>query len=84
MPKRVRTQISVFQPISGHVDERAVCIGDCGIFRRVVYQQSIHSENCVRDDLGSTTAGLVGLMVRWHESYLIDADFGHIPVSNLY
>ena len=28
--------------------------------------------------------GLVGLMVRWHESYLIDADFGHIPVSNLY
>ena len=28
--------------------------------------------------------GLIGLMVRWRESYLINVDFGHIPVSNLY
>lgn len=28
--------------------------------------------------------GFTGLMVRWFESYLIDPDFGHIPVSNLY
>lgn len=28
--------------------------------------------------------GFVGLMVRWYESYLIGADVGHIPVSNLY
>jgi cytochrome c-type biogenesis protein CcsB len=28
--------------------------------------------------------GLVGLMVRWYESYLVDPEFGHIPVSNLY
>lgn len=28
--------------------------------------------------------GLTGLMVRWYESYLIDPEFGHIPVSNLY
>jgi cytochrome c-type biogenesis protein CcsB len=28
--------------------------------------------------------GTVGLMVRWYESYLIGADVGHIPVSNLY
>lgn len=28
--------------------------------------------------------GTVGLMVRWYESYLIDPEFGHIPVSNLY
>lgn len=28
--------------------------------------------------------GFVGLMVRWYESYLIGADIGHIPVSNLY
>jgi cytochrome c-type biogenesis protein CcsB len=28
--------------------------------------------------------GMVGLMVRWHESYLISHDVGHIPVSNLY
>ena len=30
------------------------------------------------------TMGMVGLMVRWKESYLIGADVGHIPVSNLY
>ncbi len=32
----------------------------------------------------ATVFGLVGLMVRWKESYLISPDFGHIPVSNLY
>jgi len=32
----------------------------------------------------ATTMGLVGLMVRWRESYLLGADIGHIPVSNLY
>lgn len=28
--------------------------------------------------------GTAGMMVRWHESYLVGADVGHIPVSNLY
>ena len=28
--------------------------------------------------------GFTGMMVRWFESYLIGADVGHIPVSNLY
>ena len=28
--------------------------------------------------------GLVGMLVRWYESYLIAPDVGHIPVSNLY
>ena len=32
----------------------------------------------------ATVMGLVGLMVRWRESYLIHIDVGHIPVSNLY
>jgi cytochrome c-type biogenesis protein CcsB len=32
----------------------------------------------------AVTLGFVGLMVRWYESYLIGADVGHIPVSNLY
>lgn len=32
----------------------------------------------------ATTMGLIGLMVRWRESYLISHDVGHIPVSNLY
>ncbi len=28
--------------------------------------------------------GLIGLLVRWRESYMIHVDVGHIPVSNLY
>ncbi len=28
--------------------------------------------------------GFAGLGVRWYESYLINPDYGHIPVSNLY
>ena len=28
--------------------------------------------------------GLIGLLVRWRESYLVNPDYGHIPVSNLY
>ncbi len=32
----------------------------------------------------ATVMGSVGLMVRWRESYLLGADIGHIPVSNLY
>ncbi len=32
----------------------------------------------------ATVMGLVGLMVRWRESYLVHIDVGHIPVSNLY
>ncbi|MDO5686127.1 MAG: c-type cytochrome biogenesis protein CcsB [Neisseria sp.] len=28
--------------------------------------------------------GMVGLLVRWHESYLLRPDAGHFPVSNLY
>jgi len=28
--------------------------------------------------------GFVGLMVRWRESYLVNPEYGHIPVSNLY
>ena len=32
----------------------------------------------------AVTMALVGTMVRWFESYLLGADVGHIPVSNLY
>jgi len=32
----------------------------------------------------ATVMGLVGLLVRWRESYLIHYDVGHFPVSNLY
>ena len=33
---------------------------------------------------GAVTLGATGLLVRWYESYLIGADIGHIPISNLY
>ena len=30
------------------------------------------------------TMGLVGLLVRWRETYMVGADVGYIPVANLY
>jgi len=42
------------------------------------------------ESLGSRIAwvavgmALIGTLVRWYESYLLGADVGHIPVSNLY
>ena len=32
----------------------------------------------------AAAAGLTGMLVRWHESYLISPRDGHIPISNLY
>jgi cytochrome c-type biogenesis protein CcsB len=32
----------------------------------------------------AVVAGFTGMLVRWYESYLVGADVGHIPVSNLY
>ncbi len=32
----------------------------------------------------ATVLGTTGLLARWRESYLLGADIGHIPVSNLY
>jgi len=32
----------------------------------------------------AATFGFVGMLVRWRESYLINFDYGHIPVSSLY
>ncbi len=48
------------------------------------------SQSDTLESLGSKIAwvavgmALIGTMVRWYESYLIGADVGHIPVSNLY
>ncbi|MBC7602703.1 MAG: c-type cytochrome biogenesis protein CcsB, partial [Ramlibacter sp.] len=47
-------------------------------------------ESATMEKIGSRLAwaavgmALIGTMVRWYESYLIGADVGHIPVSNLY
>ncbi|MCS6765144.1 MAG: c-type cytochrome biogenesis protein CcsB [Candidatus Protistobacter heckmanni] len=32
----------------------------------------------------AVTLGWAGMMARWYESYLLGADVGHIPISNLY
>ena len=32
----------------------------------------------------AVTMALIGTLMRWYESYLIGADVGHVPVSNLY
>jgi cytochrome c-type biogenesis protein CcsB len=48
------------------------------------------SQSSAMEALGSRLAwvavgmALIGTLVRWYESYLIGADVGHIPVSNLY
>ncbi|MBC5764848.1 c-type cytochrome biogenesis protein CcsB [Ramlibacter albus] len=47
-------------------------------------------QSAAMEGLGSKLAwaavsmALIGTMVRWYESYLLGADIGHIPVSNLY
>lgn len=48
------------------------------------------TQGSVMESLGSKIAwaavamALIGMMVRWYESYLLGPDIGHIPVSNLY
>jgi cytochrome c-type biogenesis protein CcsB len=48
------------------------------------------TQSSTLESLGSKIAwvavgmALIGTLVRWYESYLIGADVGHIPVSNLY
>lgn len=50
----------------------------------------VRGQGAAMDLLGSRLAwvavgmALVGTLVRWYESYLLGADIGHIPVSNLY
>lgn len=59
-------------------------------FSMVSYFASIFTRNDYLGKVGSAFAwsavimGVVGLAVRWRESYLINPEFGHIPVSNLY
>jgi cytochrome c-type biogenesis protein CcsB len=60
------------------------------VFATVVYFVSIFNKS---EFTGKTatflvwtaaTFGFVGMLVRWRESYLINFDYGHIPVSSLY
>jgi cytochrome c-type biogenesis protein CcsB len=51
-----------------------------GLFSRSEFGGSVGSKLC----WAGAVLGLVGMMVRWYESYLVGPDVGHIPVSNLY
>jgi cytochrome c-type biogenesis protein CcsB len=51
-----------------------------GLLARSPTGASIGSKLC----WAAVVLGFTGMMVRWYESYLIGADVGHIPVSNLY
>ena len=51
-----------------------------GLVARSDFGSSIGSRLC----WAAVVLGWTGMMVRWYESYLIGADVGHIPVSNLY
>lgn len=51
-----------------------------GLVRKSEAGASIGSKLC----WAAVLLGFTGLMVRWYESYLLGADVGYIPVSNLY
>ena len=51
-----------------------------GLVARSHFGSSVGSLLC----WAGVVLGLTGMLVRWYESYLIGADVGHIPVSNLY
>ena len=60
------------------------------VFSTVFYWLGLLSRSPFGGAVGSTLCwaavvlGFTGMMVRWYESYLVGADVGHIPVSNLY
>jgi cytochrome c-type biogenesis protein CcsB len=51
-----------------------------GLLARTDFGVAVGSKLC----WAAILMGFVGMMVRWYESYLLGADIGHIPVSNLY
>ncbi len=51
-----------------------------GFLARSESNMSIASKLC----WAAVVLGFTGMLVRWYESYLIGADIGHIPISNLY
>ena len=51
-----------------------------GLVTRSNFGSAVGSKLC----WAAVVLGFTGMLVRWYESYLIGADIGHIPVSNLY
>lgn len=58
----------------------AMVVYFAGLFLRSEFTQKVGTALT----WSASAMGLIGLMVRWKESYLIGPDVGHIPVSNLY
>lgn len=60
------------------------------VLATVTYFAALFSKSSYVGKIATTLAwsgvafGLVGMLVRWRESYLINVDYGHIPVSSLY
>ena len=60
------------------------------VMATVAYFTGLFAQSAFVEKVGSaltwsaTTMGIVGLMVRWRESYLMGDDIGYVPVSNLY
>jgi cytochrome c-type biogenesis protein CcsB len=51
-----------------------------GLLTKSAFGGAVGSKLC----WAAVVLGFTGMLVRWYESYLIGADVGHIPVSNLY
>ena len=51
-----------------------------GLITRSGFGASVGSKLC----WSAVVLGFTGMLVRWYESYLVGADVGHIPISNLY
>ena len=51
-----------------------------GLITRSTFGSSVGSKLC----WSAVVLGFTGMLVRWYESYMIGADIGHIPISNLY
>ncbi|HEX7635366.1 MAG TPA: c-type cytochrome biogenesis protein CcsB [Noviherbaspirillum sp.] len=51
-----------------------------GLVTRSDFGGSIGSKLC----WAAVVMGFTGMLARWYESYLVGADIGHIPISNLY
>jgi cytochrome c-type biogenesis protein CcsB len=51
-----------------------------GLVSRSPFGSAVGSKLC----WAGVVLGVTGMLVRWYESYLIGADVGHIPISNLY
>ena len=51
-----------------------------GLLARTDFGSAVGSKLC----WAAILMGFTGMMGRWYESYLLGADIGHIPVSNLY